>query len=199
MARGAKKTLSVFEDLTAGLDKGKKGTSTRKKDENDEDYIARLLESAMALKKTVWDALGDATKEWINTASTAVNEEREFDPPEGFDSAVAEEVATKPAGRRKQAAPARAGKAATNGNAAPARKKAAAAAKEPGAGRKTKEGFTINSIRMIVLKKPKSSIEDLQAAAEKAGVVFKDSTLKITRSQTLQFLNMVKEAGYTQA
>lgn len=149
----------------------------RKKGEDEQVYLARILTASQNAEEETWEALSVPAQRWCNTAAKAYDAKKEI---AGF----ADE--DEPAAKGKQP---RAAKAAAGVPAPKASKKAAAngAAKPPSMYR---------TLKGLVMKNPEAPADKLAEGLRAAGFTeFKVSTIQVCRTETRDTIRRLQDMG----
>jgi len=146
--------------------------------ESDKDFLTRLVSGVAEISQEAFDELPVDAQSWFNATADAMNESKEWTPPEGFVSNYNADA--KPPTRSKLKAGRPAG---------PAKEKAPPKPKEPRP--KAPSVF----IRELVLADPKAGLAVLKEQLSKLGIEAGDSTITTIRYDTIATLKVAQAAG----
>jgi hypothetical protein len=207
-------TVTVFDEIVLAVNAAKKGSGNRKKSMDDKTYIENLMEGVSNLDKEDWDGLSEDARNWYNDAVRATQAEEEFEFPEGFapkdappmKKAVAENTASEEEGEsetaeddetqtedagEEDAAPAKKTRGRPRGNGKVKEKKEPSERKS-----RVSPGFTLRTIRRMVVKNPDITVAELQKAAADEGIQYTTGSLQMAVQSTKIVVGIVKETGH---
>lgn len=146
-----------------------------KKDEDRQDYLARLCKAVAKIKDPEWEALSSEAQEWNNDAAEAVRAAANIvDFPDAAKSAPKPEVDEE------------------DDEEAPAKPAKAAKAPPKTSG---KRASACHTIKMLVAKNPSISVADLSTKLKDSSLKVSDVTVATLRSDTRDTLRVLNDLG----
>jgi hypothetical protein len=183
-----------------------------KEGESRQKYLRRLHDDVKDMDDDEWEALSDGAQKWYNQAADARNDKEDLPDFAGVTAEEDDEVAKttskkesgdKPAAASKTDKPSKTSKPAAaadnGGDEAPAKKKAAAGKPEKSESKPSRSEAKGDGIKMrikrLVIKNPKTTVEDLMTALEKNGDTMSRFTVSAVRSETRHTIKVLKDLG----
>jgi hypothetical protein len=158
----------------------------RKKGEDEQLYLARMVTTVQHLSEEAWETLSIPAQRWCNSAAKAFDAKQDI---KGFDDDEEEEVQQPKSNGKGKAAKAEAKAAKSEAKAETV--KAAKPAKAP------KKVSMSKTLKGLVIENPSFTVEELSKALNKAGFEgFQQSTVVTCRTDLRDTLRYLQDHGH---